>query len=72
MPFTFKPLWKKLIDLDMTKEELRKKLCISSSTLARMRKDEYIFIILSQNRIYHSQKSTFWLFAKKPKASFNI
>ncbi len=42
MPFTFKPLWKKLIDLDMTKEELRKKLCISSSTLARMRKDEYI------------------------------
>lgn len=42
MAFTFKPLWKKLIDLDMTKDELRRKLGISSSTLARMRKDEYI------------------------------
>ena len=42
MAFTFKPLWKKLIDLEMTREDFRKQIGISSSTLARMRKDEYI------------------------------
>jgi len=42
MALSFKPLWKKLIDIDMSKTELRKLLGISSSTLARMRKDEYV------------------------------
>ena len=42
MAFTYKPLWKQLIDVNMSREQLRKILGISSSTLARMRKDEYV------------------------------
>lgn len=42
MGFSYKPLWKKLIDLNMSKEQLRKQLGISSSTLARMRQDQYV------------------------------
>ena len=42
MAFTYKPLWKQLIDVNMSREQLRKMLGISSSTLARMRKDEYV------------------------------
>ena len=42
MAFTYKPLWKQLIDKNMSREQLRKSLGISSSTLARMRKDEYV------------------------------
>jgi putative transcriptional regulator len=40
--FTFKPLWKLLIDKDMTKDQFRKQIDISSSTLAKMRKNENI------------------------------
>ena len=42
MAFTYKPLWKLLIDVNMSRNHLRKKLGISSSTLARMRQDEYV------------------------------
>ena len=42
MPFSFKPLWKLLIDKNMTKEELRIALKLSPSTIARMGKGEYI------------------------------
>lgn len=40
--FTYKPLWKQLIDKNMTKTELREKIGISPTTLATMGKDEYI------------------------------
>ena len=40
--FTYKPLWKQLIDKNMTKTELREKLGMSPTTLATMGKDEYI------------------------------
>ena len=39
---TYNPLWKKLIDLRMTKTELQKEAGFSRSTLAKMGKDEYI------------------------------
>ena len=39
---SFKPLWKQLIDKNMTKTDLRKKIEISPTTLATMGKDEYI------------------------------
>ena len=39
---TFNPLWKKLIDLKMTKTELAEKAGISRSTLGKMRNDEYV------------------------------
>ena len=40
--FNFKPLWKQLIDKNMTKTELRKKANFSMRTLATMGKNEYV------------------------------
>lgn len=42
MSFNYKPLWKKLIDMNMTKKEFRELVGISQSTLDRMGRDEYI------------------------------
>ena len=39
---SYNPLWKKLIDLKMTKTELQREAGFSRSTLAKMGKDEYI------------------------------
>ncbi|MBU5470285.1 helix-turn-helix transcriptional regulator [Falcatimonas sp. MSJ-15] len=38
----YKPLWKMLIDKDMTKSELRKVTSISRSTMAKMVNNEYV------------------------------
>lgn len=40
--FSFKPLWKILVEKGMTKEELRLACGLSSSTIAKMGKGEYI------------------------------
>lgn len=37
---SYNPLWKRLIDLKMTKTDLAEKAGISRSTIAKMRKDE--------------------------------
>lgn len=42
MAFSFKPLWVKLVQEDMTKEELRTALGLSSATIAKMGKGEYV------------------------------
>lgn len=42
MKFSYKPLWKKLIDLDMTKAALMDKANISKSTMYKLTKDENI------------------------------
>ncbi|MEK4234612.1 helix-turn-helix transcriptional regulator [Paenibacillus sp. FSL H7-0714] len=42
MGFSFKPLWRLLIDRDMTKTEYREALGLSTATLAKMGKDEYV------------------------------
>ena len=42
MSISYKPLWKLLIDRDMTKTDLRKKTDIASSTLAKMARNEYV------------------------------
>lgn len=39
---TYRPLWKTLIDKGMTKTQLREKIGCSTSTLARLGKDEYV------------------------------
>ena len=39
---SYKPLWKLLIDRDMTKTDLRKETDIASSTLAKMSHNEYV------------------------------
>lgn len=38
----YKPLWKLLIDRDMTKTELRAKTSISRSTIVKMKNNEYV------------------------------
>lgn len=42
MRISYKRLWKKLIDLDMKKSDLRKVAGISSSSLAKLGKDENV------------------------------
>lgn len=42
MPFTYKPLWKMLIDKDMTKKELMSQTGISKSTVDKMGRGETI------------------------------
>ena len=42
MPFSYKPLWKMLIDLDMSKKDFAEAVDISISTIKRMAKNEYV------------------------------
>ncbi len=42
MGYSYDKLWKLLIDKKMNKEELRKRTGMSSTTLARMGKDENV------------------------------
>lgn len=42
MAFTYKPLWKMLIDKDMTKKELMQKVGISKSTVDKMVREEMV------------------------------
>lgn len=40
--FSYKPLWRLLLDRDMKKEDLREQVGLSSSTIAKMGKNENI------------------------------
>ena len=42
MGINYKPLWKLLIDKDMSKTDLRKKTDIASSTLSKMNRNELV------------------------------
>lgn len=42
MKITYKKLWKKMIDLDMSKTELREQTGISTVTLAKLGKDQIV------------------------------
>ena len=42
MPFTFKPLWKQLIDKEMSKKDLMVATGISKSTMDKMGRGEHI------------------------------
>lgn len=42
MSFTFKPLWKLLIDKNISPEELRSALGFSYSTMTKMKKGQYV------------------------------
>lgn len=42
MPVSYKPLWKLLIDMGLSKSELKDKIGISTATLAKMGKGEYV------------------------------
>lgn len=40
--FTYKPLWKLLIDNDMNKTTLKERLNLSSNTMSRLSHNEYV------------------------------
>ena len=42
MPFSYKPLWKQLIDKEMTKKAFMEVTGISKSTVDKMNKGEYV------------------------------
>lgn len=42
MSFSYKPLWKKLIDLNMTKKSLMDSSKISKSTMDKMSRGEFV------------------------------
>lgn len=42
MSFSYKPLWKLLIDKDMTKKQLMEATGISKSTMDKMGRGEYV------------------------------
>lgn len=42
MPFTYKPLWKMLIDREMSKKQFMEITGISKSTVMKMNKDENV------------------------------
>ncbi len=42
MRITYKKLWKRLIDLEMSKTDLREKTGISTVTLAKLGKDQIV------------------------------
>lgn len=42
MPFSYKPLWKLLIDIDMTKKDLMQLTGISKSTMDKMGRSEQV------------------------------
>lgn len=42
MPFSYKPLWKLLIDKDMSKKALMELTGISKSTVDKMNRGEYV------------------------------
>lgn len=42
MPFSFKPLWRLLLEKDVSKTQMREELGISPATLAKMGKDENV------------------------------
>ncbi|MFI3227201.1 MAG: helix-turn-helix transcriptional regulator [Clostridia bacterium] len=42
MPFLYKPLWKTLIDNDMTKKQLMDNIKISKSTMDKMGRSENV------------------------------
>lgn len=42
MPFSYKPLWKMLIDKDLSKKDLMNATGISKSTIIKMNHGEYV------------------------------
>lgn len=42
MGFTYKPLWKLLIDRGMKKKDLKEQIALHSTTIAKMGRDEFV------------------------------
>lgn len=53
MPFSYKPLWKLLIDKDMTKKQLMQETGISKSTMDKMGRSENVSLDIIDRLCYH-------------------
>ncbi|KNE19656.1 helix-turn-helix domain-containing protein [Virgibacillus pantothenticus] len=42
MPFSYKPLWRLLLEHDLNKTQLREELGLATATMAKMGKNEYV------------------------------
>ena len=49
MKISYTKLWKRMIDLEITKSELREKAGISTVTLAKLGKDQTVTIVVLMN-----------------------
>ena len=61
----YKPLWKMLIDRDISKQQLREKTSIARSTMVKMTNNEYVAMAkaaFETNKIEYETNSTFtWI-----------
>lgn len=55
MSFSYKPLWRMLLELDVTKTQMREEIGISPATLAKMGKDEYVSMEILDKLCTHYQ-----------------
>ena len=53
MPFSYKPLWKLLIDKEMTKKTLMQLTGISKSTVDKMYRGEYVSLNVIDRICHH-------------------
>ena len=67
MSFSYKPLWKLLIDRDMTKKRLMEETGISKSTIVKMNKGEYVSLEVINRICYklHCDISDVCVFSKE-------
>ena len=53
MPFSYKPLWKMLIDKDLTKKAFMELTGISKSTIDKMNRGEYVSMEVIERSCRH-------------------
>ena len=53
MPFSYKPLWKLLIDKEMTKKSMMQLTGISKSTVDKMYRGEYVSLKVIERICHH-------------------
>ncbi|UQZ37529.1 XRE family transcriptional regulator [Paenibacillus sp. PK3_47] len=53
MGFSYKPLWRLLIDREMSKTEYREALGLSTATLAKLGKDQYVSMEVLEKTCLH-------------------
>lgn len=55
MAFSYKPLWKLLLDRDLSKTDLRDILGLSTATVAKLGKDEFVSMQIIDRLCTHFQ-----------------
>jgi putative transcriptional regulator len=55
MAISYKPLWKLLLDKDISKSELKQTVGLSPATIAKMGKDQYVSLQIVDRLCDHFQ-----------------